>query len=228
MIDEIEITQGKLHTHYTKHFTIHENGQHTLHNHNTNCADITLSIPLSYLLQSLPPVFPSALHRFVLPYLHPVPPSSFPCCIAPWRRTQMRTKRYGHRGLGNTGSPNHRNYSRFGNSDVARRLIDIEEHEYTLATDDVPYVASCQSRFNSPEIIAVMGDVVRRMRLLKGTRAAICRTGFDHDLKALASATADEFMEAMSIAGPRERASVPPAVDQTCGPRSKSLSGHCS
>ena len=86
--------------------------------------------------------------------------------------------------------------------DVARRLIDIEEHEYTLATDDVPYVASCQSRFNNPEIIAVMGDVVRRMRLLKGTRAAIGRKGFDADLKALASATSDEFMEAMSIAGP--------------------------
>ena len=49
---------------------------------------------------------------------------------------------------------------------VARRLIDIEEHEYVLATDDVPYVASCQSRFNTPEIIAVLGDVVRRMRLL--------------------------------------------------------------
>ena len=31
---------------------------------------------------------------------------------------------------------------------VARRLIEIEEHEYTLATDDVPYVASCQSRFD--------------------------------------------------------------------------------
>ena len=88
--------------------------------------------------------------------------------------------------------------------DVARRLIDIEEHEYTLATDDVPYVASCQSRFNNPEIIAVMGDVVRRMWLLKGTRAAIGRKGFDADLKALASATSDEFMEAMSIAGPRE------------------------
>ena len=40
---------------------------------------------------------------------------------------------------------------------VARRLIDIEEHEYTLATDGVPYVASCQSRFNNPEIIAVLG-----------------------------------------------------------------------
>ena len=86
--------------------------------------------------------------------------------------------------------------------DVARRLIDIEEHEYTLATDDAPYVASCQSRFNNPEIIAVMGDVVRRMRLLKGTRAATGRKGFDADLKALATATSDEFMEAMSIAGP--------------------------
>ena len=46
---------------------------------------------------------------------------------------------------------------------VARRLIDIEEHEYTLSTDDAPYVASCQSRFDNPEIIAVLGDVVRRM-----------------------------------------------------------------
>jgi hypothetical protein len=87
---------------------------------------------------------------------------------------------------------------------VARRLIDIEEHEYTLATDDVPYVASCQSRFVKPEIIAVLGDVVRRMRLLKGTRAAIGRKGFNADLKALSSATSEEFMEAMNIAGPKE------------------------
>ena len=66
---------------------------------------------------------------------------------------------------------------------VARRLIDIEEHEYALASDDVPYIASKQSRFNNPEIIAMMGDVVRRMRLLKGTKAAIGRKGFDADLK---------------------------------------------
>ena len=44
-------------------------------------------------------------------------------------------------------------------------------------------------------------DVVRRMRLLKGTKAAIGRKGFDADLKALASATSEEFMQAMSIAG---------------------------
>ena len=55
---------------------------------------------------------------------------------------------------------------------VAKRLIDIEEHEYVLETDDAPYVASCQSRCNNPEIIAVMGDVVRRLKLLKGTRGA--------------------------------------------------------
>ena len=87
---------------------------------------------------------------------------------------------------------------------VARRLINIEELEYTLATDDKPYEAACQSRFNKPELIAVLGDVVRRLRLLKGTKAAIGRKGFSADLKALATATADDFMEAMNIARPRE------------------------
>ena len=46
---------------------------------------------------------------------------------------------------------------------VSRRLIDIEEHEYALASDDVPYIASKQSRFNNPVIIVMMGDLVRRM-----------------------------------------------------------------
>ena len=62
--------------------------------------------------------------------------------------------------------------------EVARRLINIEEHEYMLLTDEVPYVATCQSLFNNPEIIAVLGDVVRRMRLLRGTKLAIRREGF--------------------------------------------------
>ena len=87
---------------------------------------------------------------------------------------------------------------------VAKRLIEIEEHEYVLETDDAPYVASCQSRFDNPEIIAVMGDVVRRLKLLKGTRAAIGRKGFDADLTVLASASSQDFMEAMNIAGPKE------------------------
>ena len=87
---------------------------------------------------------------------------------------------------------------------VARRLLNIEEHQYSLITDGQPYKASCQSRFNTPEIIAVLGDVVRRMRLLKGTRAAIGRKAFTTDPKAIASASSSDFMEAMNIAGPRE------------------------
>ena len=56
--------------------------------------------------------------------------------------------------------------------EVARRLIDIEELEYSVPTDDEPYEASCQSCFNNPEIVTVRGDVIRRLRLLKGTRAS--------------------------------------------------------
>ena len=69
--------------------------------------------------------------------------------------------------------------------EVARRLIDIEEHEYTLATEDVPYVASCQSRFNNTEIITVMDNMVRRLKLVKGIRAAVGKKsvpcGLQHD-----------------------------------------------
>ena len=35
------------------------------------------------------------------------------------------------------------------------------------------YEAACQSRFSSPEIIAILGDVVRRLRRLKGTKTVI-------------------------------------------------------
>ena len=56
-----------------------------------------------------------------------------------------------------------------------QRCYDIEEMEYSLPTDDVPYVASSQSRFVKPEIVAVLGDNVRRMKMSRGTRAAIGR-----------------------------------------------------
>ena len=58
----------------------------------------------------------------------------------------------------------------------ARRLLNIEELEYDLPSDSEKYVASCTSRFNNPEHIAVLGDVMRRLALLKGTRAAVGRT----------------------------------------------------
>ena len=37
--------------------------------------------------------------------------------------------------------------------EVARRLINIEEHEYSLPNDEEKYVAARQSRFNAPEIV---------------------------------------------------------------------------
>ena len=49
-----------------------------------------------------------------------------------------------------------------------RRLIDIEELEYSLPCDIEPYEAQYQSNFNTPEITTALGDVVRRLRLMNG------------------------------------------------------------
>ncbi len=86
--------------------------------------------------------------------------------------------------------------------EVARRLINMEELQYSLPTDAHPYVASCRSRFASPEIIAVLGGVIRRLRLLRGTKAAVGRKGFSADLKAHAEASEEDFMIATNIAKP--------------------------
>ena len=69
--------------------------------------------------------------------------------------------------------------------EVARMLMNREELEYSLSSDSEsqPYRASGQSRFNTPELVAVMGDVIRRLKLLKGTRASVQRSGFDSDVK---------------------------------------------
>ena len=80
----------------------------------------------------------------------------------------------------------------------------MEELEYTLETDEEPYEAACQGRISSPEIIAVLGDVVRRLRLLKGTRSTISRRGFGTDLQMLAEASVEDFMEALKIAKPSD------------------------
>ena len=85
-------------------------------------------------------------------------------------------------------------------------LLNREELEYSLPSDSEsqPYRASGQSRFNAPELVAVLGDVIRRFKLLTGTRASVQRSGFDGDVKALASASLDDFMIATNIAKPHE------------------------
>ena len=88
--------------------------------------------------------------------------------------------------------------------EVARRLLDLEELEYHLDSDEEVYEANHQSRFDNPEIVAVLGDCVRRLALLKGTKAAVGRKKIDGDLKALEEASVDDFMVALNIAKPRE------------------------
>ena len=85
---------------------------------------------------------------------------------------------------------------------VARRLVNLEELEYSLAIDEEPYEAAAQSRFRVPEIVTAPTDVIRRLELLKGTRAAIGRRGFGADLQILADASAVDFMKALNIAKP--------------------------
>ena len=46
--------------------------------------------------------------------------------------------------------------------------------------------------------------MVRRLRLLKGTKAAIGRRGFGADLQMLGEASVEDFMEALNIAKPRD------------------------
>ena len=46
--------------------------------------------------------------------------------------------------------------------------------------------------------------MIRRLRLLKGTRAAIGRKGFGSDLQILSEASAEDFMEALNIAKPAD------------------------
>ena len=65
--------------------------------------------------------------------------------------------------------------------EVAAMVIEREELEYYLEDDDAPYRARAPSRFVAPEIVAVLGDVRRRLALLRGTRAATQRRGYRKD-----------------------------------------------
>ena len=83
-------------------------------------------------------------------------------------------------------------------------LLEREELEYALEEDAEKYKARVPCRFVAPEIVAVLGDVRRRLALLRGTRLALQRHGFSKDLKTIANATVEDYETALGIAGPRE------------------------
>lgn len=66
------------------------------------------------------------------------------------------------------------------------------------------YEASKQSRLNILEIIAVLRNGIRKLRILQGAKAAVGRKNFTVDLEMLATASSEDLMQAMNIASPKE------------------------
>ena len=80
-------------------------------------------------------------------------------------------------------------------------LIDREELAYTLPGEDEEYRPRPRSRFDSPEFMAVFGDVLRRLRLFRGVNIAFKRQGFAQDLEVIAKAKAEHCVAAMAVGG---------------------------
>ena len=68
-------------------------------------------------------------------------------------------------------------------------LIDREELEYQLDTDEEPYTAPSQSRFDTPEFVIVAGDTLRRLQMMRGSRVAFRRRGYQKDVAEIAKVT---------------------------------------
>ena len=83
--------------------------------------------------------------------------------------------------------------------ELAPMLLDREELEYALDEDQTVYTARAPSRFVAPEIVAVLGDVRRRLALLRGTRMQTQRQGFRRDLEAICSATPADYEAALGL-----------------------------
>ena len=88
--------------------------------------------------------------------------------------------------------------------EFAAMVIEREELQYSLEDDDVPYRARAPSCFVAPEIVAVLGDVRRRLALLRGTRAATQRRGYKKDLQTICGATPADYEVALGLAGPQD------------------------
>ena len=91
--------------------------------------------------------------------------------------------------------------------EVFASLLVREELEYSLPEDEVPYKASQQNRWSTPEIVALFADVRRRLATLAGARATFRRQGFTELVKKVAGAQAADFVQAATLVrstgGPR-------------------------
>ena len=85
---------------------------------------------------------------------------------------------------------------------IFEALPDREELEYQLESDTKLYSSKSQSRFDKPEFMLVFGDTLRRLLMFRGTRVAFKRRGYQKDVKAIATATADMWRCAICF-GPK-------------------------
>ena len=115
---------------------------------------------------------------------------TWPCCYTEW-------------WFGD-GAPNLERERPMLFEELAAMLLERVELEYSLDEDDAIYAARAPSRFVAPEIMAVLGDVRRRLALLRGARQATQRRGYKKDLEAICNATPADYEAALGIAGPRD------------------------
>ena len=115
---------------------------------------------------------------------------TWPCCFTEW-------------WFGD-GAPNLARQRPMLFEEVAAMLLEREELQYFLEADEAPYTARAPSRFVAPEIVAVLGDVRRRLALLRGTRAATQRRGYKKDLQSICGATPEDYEAALGLARPRD------------------------
>lgn len=87
----------------------------------------------------------------------------------------------------------------------AAAILEREELEYSIPSDTQLFQARSPSRFVTPEIIACIGDTQRRMETLMGTKAALSRAGFAHDITLIQRATPEDYLAACRAVGDSSR-----------------------
>ena len=78
-------------------------------------------------------------------------------------------------------------------------VVEREELEYSSEDDLASCKARAPSRSVAPEIVAVLGDVRRRLALLRGTRAATQRRGYRKDFQAICKAGVEDYEAALGL-----------------------------
>ena len=81
--------------------------------------------------------------------------------------------------------------------DIFSALLDREELEYSLASDERPYKARAKSRFDAPDMIIVFGDTLRRLDMFQGTRAVLKRRGYEATARQVCNASQEEVVREM-------------------------------